>query len=382
MIGGSLVLYTDWCRDNDCDTLDHDSYCEFIQGLELQAFEGDPSEYPGLHHAVCLMTAGRCRFEQLTIGEQDNIKWGLNVNYADKHRARLFDVGRTLHRGQWKITENVSDVQGHFNCGIHKVKGHDWLPDRILKVLPSESMYSGYARREIEVMYKLTCHPNIVQILDFHLPDTKNDAPWLVMDFCNAGTLRSCIEKNQRDDFEVPELFIWHVFESLLEAVRYCHHGPVGTDPALWDVISHRDIITGNILLRDEEGNINAYPTVKLADFGCAMPLLEVAANNLKSQDMPQEDPTAVPPEGPVASEAADVYQIGLVINDLMDREDGEDERHTNIPYTKELRVITDSCLIKCELRRPSAVQVLHMVRMKKWQLLRKRQLRYKKLLV
>lgn len=116
-------------------------------------------------------------------------------------------------------------------------------------------------------------------------------------------------------------MFIWRVFESLLQAILYCHRGPTNLPDGSWDSIYHRDIIPGNIFLASPETNSNdSYPTVKLADFGCAVTLSEYSDCCLNAwDDLAEEDPSAVPPEGPVPSEAADIYQIGLILRDLVE---------------------------------------------------------------
>jgi hypothetical protein len=87
MIEGSLLLYARWCVDNKEDEHKDDSYYGFIQELQLQAFKNDPPEYPGLHHVVCLISAGKYRFEQMVGSAQENLLWGLVVHYADQHMA-------------------------------------------------------------------------------------------------------------------------------------------------------------------------------------------------------------------------------------------------------------------------------------------------------
>jgi serine/threonine protein kinase len=152
-------------------------------------------------------------------------------------------------------------------------------------------------------------------------------------------------------------------------------------DPEHWDPISHRDVITGNILLHKEEGSCNAYPIVKLADFGCATTLREVSQNNLKPKGMPEECPSVVPPEGPVASEDADVYQIGNVGNRLMGSEDEEGKKHTARFYNKALKVFADKCVVGDPEERPSAAHMLNEFLVMKRLLVRRRYLRFQELI-
>jgi serine/threonine protein kinase len=113
----------------------------------------------------------------------------------------------------------------------------------------------------------------------------------------------SYIDKTVAGGKCLSELFIWNAFESLVETVRYFHLDPADKGICDWDPVYHRDIVRGNILL-DGISSSQSYPAVKLAGFGCAVTQLEMSAQSLTPADLPEVCPNAVPPEGPIASEA------------------------------------------------------------------------------
>jgi hypothetical protein len=120
---------------------------------------------------------------------------------------------------------------------------------------------------------------------------------------------------------------------------------------------------------------------VKLADFGCAVTESEVAEKGLRLGDLPEEDPGAVPPEGAVASEAADIFQIGLVIDELVSNElwlGGR--RSAKLMCSFDLRYFVDICLSDDPVERPRAAVLLEALQDRRTFLKDRGILRYRKL--
>jgi hypothetical protein len=377
-------LFHDWCYINEYIPSAFITTYLFLRELKLCVFPDDPLDYPGLSHAVSLLTSDHHRFEHLSRRDQDKITFSLDRVYSDQYINNFFDINQTVgHR--WRISSTLSDAGGFFNRGVHMVQDMEHSPKSpscVLKVLPSESTYPSYAEREIAILYTLRDHPNIVQLKDSFVPSQRHVAPWAVMDQCNAGTLKTCMKKNLTKLTCAPELFIWHVFESLVEAVRFCHCGPVGKRVD-WDPISHRDIIPGNILLHKVDEDEDVYPVVKLADWGCAITQSEVQQKVLTPRDLPEEDPEAIPPEGAVASEAADIYQIGLVIEELS-RNDLwlGGRRSAKLMCTFDLRYFVDICVSNDPVARPRAAVLLEALQDRRAFLQGRGVLRYRGLIV
>jgi hypothetical protein len=376
-------LFEKWCKLNERNPSKLSARYDFLRSCKLDVTRDDPPEYPGLCHATALISSGRRSFDQFSGGRREELQHCLDKVYADQYIGHFFDVGRVVEN-RWTVDKTLTDARGFFNQGVHMVSNHNQTVC-IMKVLPSAAMYPGYAEREINILDRLRNHPNIVQIQDYHLPSGRHVAPWMVTDLCNAGTLDQCMDENIAFNVSPPELFIWHVYESLVEAVRYCHHGPKGKSLLKWDPISHRDIIPGNILLTYEETNGDdddeIYPTVKLADFGCAMTESEVVAKDLRPNDMPEEDPSAIPPEGPMATEASDIYQVGRIILELLLNE-ATCTTHVKAreQYTAVILRLANRCVNPSRSLRPRSGVLLDEIKYNKTWLLDTKKIKYERL--
>jgi hypothetical protein len=203
-------LFHDWCYINEYIPSAFITTYLFLRELKLCVFSDDPLDYPSLSHAVSLLTSDHHRFEHLSRRDQDKITFSLDRVYSDQYITNFFDINQIVgHR--WRISSTLSDAEGFFNRGIHMAQDMEHSPKSppyVLKVLPSESTYPGYAEREIAILYTLRDHPNIVQIKDSFVPSQRHVAPWVVMDQCNAGTLKECMKKNLTKSTCAPEPFI------------------------------------------------------------------------------------------------------------------------------------------------------------------------------
>jgi serine/threonine protein kinase len=186
----------------------------------------------------------------------------------------------------------------------------------------------------------------------------------------DSGTFALDDDWNRRGEL-IPESFVWQVFESLVSAVQYLHHGPYPYNTAAfdWDPISHRDIISSNIFLTSSsQAESCDYPfSIKLADFGCAITDSEMAAHNYNVRDLPVVSADYRPPEEAHATEATDMYQIGLVISlmyCMMHRPSNHvtdagylnrDYLEGSIGYTSELRMYLEMCLDVDDDERPDS---------------------------
>jgi len=106
------------------------------------------------------------------------------------------------------------------------------------------------ARREVEVMYTLTGHPNIPNLLDTFEDNTHVH---LVMDLCaGGGLLERVVEKGRYSEPEAAA-----VMRAVLGAAAYAHE--MGC--------THRDIKLDNLMYADASGDSSA---VRLVDWGFA----------------------------------------------------------------------------------------------------------------
>ncbi|KAI0910345.1 hypothetical protein F4823DRAFT_561977 [Ustulina deusta] len=112
--------------------------------------------------------------------------------------------------------------------------------------------------------------------------DIGNGTYSLYFDYYNGGTLGQLEEQYISRQLPIPEHFIWHVFLTLIEAVRYLHTGCLpgeDNEPHGWVPIHHRDIAPNNIFLHYAERpasevappegfQTNAFPEIVLGGFG------------------------------------------------------------------------------------------------------------------
>lgn len=104
-------------------------------------------------------------------------------------------------------------------------------------------------RLEIEIMTRLSGHPNVVDLKAVYEDE---DYVHLVMELCAGGELFHQLEKHGR--FSEVEARV--LFRHLMQVVLHCHE--IG--------VVHRDLKPENILLATKA----SYSPIKLADFGLA----------------------------------------------------------------------------------------------------------------
>ena len=111
-------------------------------------------------------------------------------------------------------------------------------------------------------------HPNIIKLYDVK---EKQDATYIIEEFCNGGTLEKFLEKHQNEE-KVPfsEEIVQHIMRQVIDAFNYLH----GKN------IMHRDLKFENILLNyeDEKSRENMdimKATIKIVGFNFARHLKE-----------------------------------------------------------------------------------------------------------
>ena len=81
--------------------------------------------------------------------------------------------------------------------------------------------------------------------------------------------------KHSDNRLEVPEQFLWYLFECLCIAGLVLEQGDSETNPVVdWNTIVHRDMKMANVFLSlPSETHYRCYPVPKLGDFGAAITL-------------------------------------------------------------------------------------------------------------
>lgn len=232
---------------------------------------------------------------------------------------------------------------------------------------------------------------NVITVLDWlYIPPRHPRAPVFrtCYEWAMYGDLSRLWRFYKSKKLILPEAFIWHVFWSIANALCHCRHGTnqsQTTRPG-WDLIVHGDVKPGNIFLTASDPQLNeAYPTIKLGDFGAAYPISETmpklrAWKSTYSYGTPyfmapevakmmvQERQTR---NFPVAEEKlhgshSDIYSLGMVIEELMslrwDAVEGVRNIHhrTRVAtlYSKDLQDLTTACKSTSVRARPAIYDV------------------------
>ncbi|KAA3456226.1 calcium-dependent protein kinase 34 [Gossypium australe] len=147
---------------------------------------------------------------------------------------------------------------------------------------------------EIEIMTKLSGHPNVVDLKAVYEDE---DSVHLVMELCAGGELFHRLEKYGR--FSESEARV--LFKQLMQVVKYCHDNG----------IVHRDLKPENILLATKSSS----SPIKLADFGLATYIKQ--GENLHGT---VGSPFYIAPEVLTGGydEAADVWSAGVILYILL----------------------------------------------------------------
>lgn len=150
-----------------------------------------------------------------------------------------YRLGPQLGWGQFGVIRSCTDL----------VTGETYACKSISKdrLISSDDLNS--VKLEIEVMARLSGHPNVVDLKAVY---EEEEYVHLVMELCAGGELFHRLEKHGK----FPEHEAAVLFRNLIEVVMYCHEKG----------IVHRDLKPENILLVSK----SAYSQIKLADFGLA----------------------------------------------------------------------------------------------------------------
>ncbi|KDO63576.1 hypothetical protein CISIN_1g013181mg [Citrus sinensis] len=193
-------------------------------------------------------------------------------------------LGKQLGWGQFGVIRECSDK---FTGEVLACKSI--AKDRLVTVEDVRSI-----KLEIEIMTKLSGHPNVVDLKAVY---EEEDYVHLLMELCAGGELFHRLEKYGR--FSETEARV--IFRHLMQVVSYCHGNGV----------VHRDLKPENILLATKSSS----SPIKLADFGLATYIK--AGQNLHGT---VGSPFYIAPEVLAGgyNQAADVWSAGVILYILL----------------------------------------------------------------
>ena len=199
---------------------------------------------------------------------------------------------RPLGRGGMGVVWLAERADGVFRreVALKLLLGSGWLrPD-------------GHFRRERDILARLG-HPNIAQLFDGGATDRQ---PWFALEYVDGEQLVAFTDARQLDLRARARLFL-----PICAAVQFAHQ----------HLVVHRDIKPANVL-------VAADGTPKLLDFGIAKLIGDVDARQTQTLAM---TPAYASPEqrrGEPVGTAGDVYQLGLVLYELLLGHSAHDSRN------------------------------------------------------
>lgn len=166
-----------------------------------------------------------------------------------------------------------------------------------IKLMRATAITTDLARRflrERQILARLQ-HPGIAHLIDGGMTPTGH--PWLAMEYVDGDRITAWCAARGLDTAARVRLFL-----PVCDAVAFAHR----------NLIIHRDLKPGNLLV-DADGR------PRLLDFGIAH-LVDAEADE-QTQPMPAMTPAYAAPEqraGETATTATDVYQLGVVLRELL----------------------------------------------------------------
>ncbi|KAL9098210.1 MAG: hypothetical protein Q9163_006089 [Psora crenata] len=165
--------------------------------------------------------------------------------------------------------------------------------------------------REREILeHVLPRHRRIIRL------EFESESPWdgnLLFQYCPCGDLQALIESFKKQARRFPELFVWHVFHKLAEALAFIHFGYNKSQsrnlPANWREVVHRDLKPHNVFLRTPYSDEPPCASILLGDFGSA---------TLRHQSDCFTTVMYQPPELPICTAKGDVWGLGAIIHSLV----------------------------------------------------------------
>lgn len=188
-------------------------------------------------------------------------------------------------------------------------------------------------RRERQILANLD-HPNIAALLDGGA--TEDGLPYLVMEYVEGEPIDSYCDERRLRTADRLRLFL-----TVCSAVQHAHR----------NLVIHRDLKPSNILVKPDG-------TVKLLDFGIAKLVsqqpgqtLEKTATALRMLTPEYSSPEQI--RGDVVTTATDVYQLGIVLYQLVTGH--HPYVYRNPPELLQLMMTTDPQRPSLSLTRPTA---------------------------
>ncbi|MCJ1375932.1 hypothetical protein MMC20_007170 [Loxospora ochrophaea] len=236
-------------------------------------------------------------------------------------RHPIADHSLTRH---YPVERRITN-DGCFNGGIFIVRRKKDNTKCLEKRFKPENVVSGEAATEIALLRNLK-HRCITEYVDGFVDlSPRSPCAGLIMEFCEGGTLQDRIDNRMGGRSEpIPEPWIWHVFEQLVNGIGYLQHGVediISGDrpPKISDVLIHSDLKPGNVFIDTrtfiQGRNGREWPRIVIGDFGLCAPM-KADTRTCHLQGTRLQGGTIVwsPPESPLGGTFTDIWAIGAII--------------------------------------------------------------------
>jgi len=229
---------------------------------------------------------------------------------------------------------------------------------------------SKYLNNEISILMD-TNHPNIIKL--FEIKETKKKI-YLVIEYCNGGTLQNFLEKNNPPSEEIVQFLM----KQIIDAIKYLHNKK----------IVHRDLCFYNIMINyeDENDRINnniIKSKIKIIEFELARYLQKGKLSEVWEGPVLRTDPIFLfkikgIPEYKNAGfdEKADIWSLGILFYQLLvgknpfetddlDDLDGLVEKIKNgdyyVPTTLSKEAISFlNCMLQLDPKKRKSIDILY----------------------
>ncbi|XP_078378175.1 TGF-beta receptor type-2-like [Oculina patagonica] len=200
-----------------------------------------------------------------------------------------------------------------------------------VKIFPVTAFASWQKERDIYDLLSVE-HSNVTKLIPWNeAGDRENDPLWLIMDYCENGSLRDYLRQKMLSWSEAGVLA-----SGITSGVAFLHSEHVQAGGKMKVAVAHRDLKSTNILVRKDGTSV-------ITDFGLAVSLksVEDERNNIQVGTYrymsPEELLSTVDLDSTEAFKQMDIYSMALVLWEIISRCKVADARpdEYQLPYAE-----------------------------------------------